>query len=102
MTRDSSTGADLPSGTITFLFTDIEGSTRLWEEDATRMKTDLERHDEIVLSAIDRHGGHVFNTVGDGFWAAFERAPQAVEAALVIQLDGVSSTTDAGRRSEPD
>lgn len=62
------------------------------------MKTDLERHDEIVLSAIDRHGGHVFNTVGDGFWAAFERAPQAVEAALVIQRDLDHEAQRAGSR----
>ena len=51
------------------------------------MKTNLERHDEIILNAVDGHGGHVFNTVGDGFWTAFERPPQAVEAALAIHRD---------------
>jgi predicted ATPase len=51
------------------------------------MKANLERHDEIILDAVDAHGGHVFNTVGDGFWTVFERAPQAVEAALAIQHD---------------
>jgi predicted ATPase/class 3 adenylate cyclase len=90
--------ADLPSGTVTFLFTDIEASTRLWEEDADRMKTSLERHDEIILAAVHAHGGHVFNTVGDGFWAVFGRAPEAAEAALVIQRDLDQEAQRAGSR----
>jgi class 3 adenylate cyclase len=47
----------MPSGTVTFLFTDIEGSTRLWERDATAMRSTLNRHDEILRSAIQGHGG---------------------------------------------
>jgi class 3 adenylate cyclase len=54
----------LPSGTVTFLFTDIEGSTRLWEEHPGEMSTALERHDGIVRSAIEAAGGHVFSTRG--------------------------------------
>lgn len=62
------------------------------------MKTSLERHDEIIVKVIDAHGGHVFNTVGDGFWAVFERAPEAADAALVIQRDLDREAQRAGSR----
>jgi class 3 adenylate cyclase len=75
----------MPSGTVTFLFTDIEGSTRLWERDATAMRSTLNRHDEILRSAIQGHGGYIFKTVGDAFCAAFGSASNAMEAALKIQ-----------------
>ena len=66
--------AELPSGTVTFLFTDLEGSTRLWEEHPDAMKEALARHDEIVRDAITGCGGHVVKTRGDGFHAAFADA----------------------------
>lgn len=75
----------MPSDTVTFLFTDIEGSTRLWERDATAMRSTLNRHDEILRSAIQGHGGYIFKTVGDAFCAAFGSASNAMEAALKIQ-----------------
>src|SRR5919202_1629531 len=74
-----------PTGTVTFLFTDIEGSTRMWERDALAMQAALARHDEILRSAIEEHGGYVFKTVGDAFCCAFSTAPDALEAALVAQ-----------------
>src|SRR5215210_4420401 len=74
-----------PSGTVTFLFTDIEGSTNLWERDATAMRSALVRHDEILRSAIEGRGGHVFKTMGDAFCCAFPTAPEALEAALSAQ-----------------
>lgn len=74
-----------PSGTITFLFTDIEGSTRLWERDAIAMRSALNRHDEILRSSIEGYGGYIFKTVGDAFCAAFGSASNAIEAALGIQ-----------------
>ena len=60
-----------PSGTVTLLFTDIEGSTRLWEEQRTAMQVALQRHDALVRHCIVAHGGHVFKTGGDAFCAAF-------------------------------
>nr|MBA3451111.1 hypothetical protein [Chloroflexia bacterium] len=51
--------ADLPSGTVTFLFTDIEGSTRLWERDAAAMRTAVARHDTLLRDAVTAHHGHV-------------------------------------------
>ena len=57
----------LPAGTVTFLFTDIEGSTRLWERDAAAMQAALDSHDEILRGSIEGHGGHVFKTIGDAF-----------------------------------
>ncbi|HEV2474316.1 MAG TPA: adenylate/guanylate cyclase domain-containing protein, partial [Chthonomonadales bacterium] len=75
----------LPTGTVTFLFTDIEGSTRLWEEQPEAMNAALKKHDELVAGAIDRAGGHVFKTVGDAFCASFGSAGQAVSAALEAQ-----------------
>lgn len=75
----------LPAGTITFLFTDIEGSTRLWEEHSQLMAQALARHDAIVRHAVQSTGGRVFKTVGDAFCAAFAVAPEAVSAALIAQ-----------------
>ena len=76
----------MQSETITFLFTDIEGSTRQWEEHPKMMRPAVARHDELMRSAIERHEGHVFKTVGDAFCAAFRTAPDALEAALTAQL----------------
>jgi predicted ATPase/class 3 adenylate cyclase len=77
--------ATLPTGTVTFLFTDIVGSTRLWETHSGAMQRALVRHDAILRQAIAEHSGHVFKTVGDAFCAAFATAPAAVDAAIVIQ-----------------
>ena len=75
----------MSSSTLTFLFTDIEGSTQLWEQHPEAMKTALANHDAILRLAIESHGGHVFKTVGDAFCAAFPSAPDAVSAALDAQ-----------------
>src|ERR671921_1746968 len=77
--------ASPPTGTLTFLFTDIEGSTRHWENDAPAMQAALSRHDELLRSVIEERGGYVFKTVGDAFCAAFPTAPDALEAALEAQ-----------------
>ncbi|MEX2247215.1 MAG: adenylate/guanylate cyclase domain-containing protein [Dehalococcoidia bacterium] len=74
-----------PTGTVTFLFTDIEGSTGLWDEHAAVMQVALARHDEILRGAIAAHNGRVFSTGGDGVAAAFQRAADAVAAALDAQ-----------------
>src|SRR5919107_4368750 len=74
-----------PTGTITFLFTDIEGSTKMWEENAPAMQRALLHHDEILRDAIEEQEGYVFKTVGDAFCAAFPTAPDALEAALSAQ-----------------
>ena len=50
--------AELPSGTVTFLFTDIEGSTRLWQQEPEAMRPALARHDEILRAAIEAHDGY--------------------------------------------
>jgi len=77
--------AELPSGTVTFLFTDIEGSTTRWEQAPEAMRVALIRHDVQLRTAIQEHGGHVVKTTGDGIHAAFSRAPDAVLAALDAQ-----------------
>src|SRR5438094_6426815 len=74
-----------PSGTVTFLFTDIEGSTRLWATQHDAMRSSLARHDALLRECIEAHGGHVFKTAGDAFCAAFATAPGAVAAALTAQ-----------------
>ncbi len=76
---------DAPSGTVTFLFTDIEGSTQLWERFPDAMMMALTRHDAIVRHAIELNGGRIFKTVGDSFYAAFSTAAGAVAAALAAQ-----------------
>ncbi|MDX1622381.1 MAG: tetratricopeptide repeat protein [Gemmatimonadota bacterium] len=70
---------------MTFLFTDIEGSTELWERDPGSMRSALARHDEILRHAIEERGGNVFKTVGDAFHAVFSSAEAAVEAAVEAQ-----------------
>jgi predicted ATPase/class 3 adenylate cyclase len=77
---------NLPGGTVTFLFTDIEGSTRLWEEQPDTMRLSLPRHDAPLRAAIETNGGVVFKTIGDAFCAAFPTAPDALNAALAAQL----------------
>ena len=71
--------------TITFLFTDIEGSAKLWEEQPDTMRVALAHHDALLRAAIGTNGGTVFKTGGDAFCAAFSTAPQALEAALMAQ-----------------
>ena len=75
----------MPSGTVTFLFTDVEGSTRLWDKQTEAMGRALARHDEILRGSIERHGGFVFTTAGDSFSAAFSTATAGVEAAADAQ-----------------
>jgi predicted ATPase/class 3 adenylate cyclase len=80
--------ADLPTGTVTFLFTDIEGSTRLWETVPDAMETALERHNRLLTGVIEGHGGVVVTSRGEGdsFFAVFPSAVAAVEAAGACQL----------------
>jgi class 3 adenylate cyclase len=74
-----------PSGTVTLLFTDVEGSTRLWDAERDEMAAALRRHDEILWDAIEQAGGYVFKTVGDAFCAAFSVARAGLDAALGAQ-----------------
>src|SRR3712207_3266864 len=74
-----------PVGLVTFLFTDIEGSTRLWERDAAAMGLALERHNAILGDAIRAHGGYHYKTIGDAFQAAFADPAAAVTAAVAAQ-----------------
>jgi predicted ATPase/class 3 adenylate cyclase len=77
---------ELPSGTVTFLFTDLEGSTRLWEGHPDEMQEALARHDAILRDAVEAHDGHVVKTTGDGVHAAFAVASDAIDAAVSAQL----------------
>src|SRR5947208_556103 len=78
--------AELPTGTITFLFTDIEGSTQLWENHPDAMRLALARHDAFLRAAIETNRGHVFKTIGDAFCAVFTHPADAIDAALTAQL----------------
>ena len=71
---------------MTFLFTDIEGSTRRWEEDAVAMRAALSKHDKTLRDAIEEHDGFVFSHTGDGVVAAFASPRSAVDAAVEAQL----------------
>src|SRR5438132_2606904 len=79
--------SDLPTGTITFLFTDIEGSTRLWEQHSEVMRDALARHDVLLTEGISRHGGLVVKSRGEGdsLFAVFPRAAEALAAACTLQ-----------------
>ena len=82
-----STEVQRRSRTLTFLFTDIEGSTRLWEQHQQAMKDALERHDSIMRGAIRDARGDVVKTIGDGFMAVFDSAVDGVCATLAAQQD---------------
>jgi class 3 adenylate cyclase/predicted ATPase len=83
---------DLPTGTVTFLFTDIEGSTRLWDAFPDDMRRALAIHDAIVTEAVTSRSGHVVKQTGDGVFAAFDSAINACLAAADAQ-DGLASAT---------
>ena len=75
-----------PSGVVTFLFTDVEGSTRRWEADADTMQSAMVDHDAVLRGAIETHGGWLFKHTGDGVCAAFASPRSAVDAAVAAQL----------------
>ncbi len=75
----------LPTSTVTFLVTDIEGSTRLWEQDPERMRPALARHDELARTAVEGNRGNVVKMIGDGVHAVFEDPLDAVGATLQLQ-----------------
>ena len=74
-----------PTGTVTFLFTDIEGSTKRWEQYPEAMRIAVGRHDTILRQIIEAHNGYVFKTIGDAFCAAFATTQAAVEATVAAQ-----------------
>jgi len=76
-----------PSGVVTFLFTDVEGSTRRWEADADAMRAALVVHDKVVRTAIEAYDGFLFSHTGDGFVAAFASPMSAVNAAIDAQRE---------------
>src|SRR5262245_49079049 len=78
--------ADYPSGTVAFLFTDIEGSTKRWEDAPQAMRAALERHFAILDEAIAAHHGVQFKTIGDAIQAAFATVPNAIAAAIAAQV----------------
>lgn len=76
---------ELPRGTVTFLFTDIAGSARLWERAADVMPAALERHNVLIRAAVERNAGYLFKLTADGCCAAFAIAPAALAAAVDAQ-----------------
>jgi predicted ATPase/class 3 adenylate cyclase len=78
--------AHLPSGTVSFLFSDVEGSTRLWEEDPDLMRQLMPRHDQLLRDAVELNHGFIVKSRGDGFHAVFASAHDAVTAAVAAQM----------------
>src|SRR3954470_24908754 len=85
-------GVRPPSGTVSFLFTDIVGSTELWERAPDVMRDAAARHHALLHAAIDEHDGYVFATGGDGLAAAFARAGDAIRAAVAAQAALLTET----------
>ena len=83
--RSVRTVGDLPSGTVTFLFTDLESSTQLWEQSREAMSAALAQHDALLRDAIEANGGHVLKYLGDGCMAVFATAGAGVSAAVSVQ-----------------
>ena len=80
----------LPTGTVTFLFTDIENSSTQWDQSSSEMQSRLSLHNSVLDESIASHGGHVVKTMGDGYMAVFERPETAILAAVTAQK-GLSS-----------
>src|SRR5919202_818045 len=78
--------ADLPSGTVTFLFTDVEGSTKLLNAQPDEYRRAVKRHHDLLAEAVETNRGAVFETVGDAVYAAFQEPAHALTAALQGQL----------------
>src|SRR5687768_403761 len=74
-----------PTGTVTFLFTDLQGSTKMWERHPDAMRVALARHDALLRDAIMTNNGYVFKTIGDAFCAAFANSADALKAAAAAQ-----------------
>ena len=87
----------LPTGTVTFLFTDIEGSTTLWEQHPVAMQAALARHDTRLRRTIESHGGYIVKTTGDGAVAVFGAAWDGVAACLAAQRVFQAPNAGAGR-----
>ena len=96
------TNTSLPNGTVTFLFTDIEGSTRLWQEQPEAMSIAHTHHDAILRAAIESNHGYVFQIVGDSFSAAFHNAVDGLRAVLAAQraLERMNASREGGRMNE--
>jgi class 3 adenylate cyclase len=87
---------------VTFLSTDIEGSTRRWEANPDAMRAALEAHNQVLRDAVDAHDGRAFNYTGDGMCAVFDSPRSAVDAAIAAQLAlelPVRMESAPGRRS---
>jgi class 3 adenylate cyclase len=96
---DAERMSSTPKGRVTFFFfTDIQGSTRLWERDAKKMQRALARHDEILKSMVESDDGYVFKMVGDARCAAFSATPEALEAAVAAQRTIFSEPWEEGFR----
>ncbi|HMS00636.1 MAG TPA: adenylate/guanylate cyclase domain-containing protein [Anaerolineales bacterium] len=89
----------LPTGTVTFLFTDIEGSTKLWEQYPEAMKAALSKHDSILKEAVESNHGQIVKTTGDGIHAVFPTAIDAINAAIESQ-HALAQTSEFFKNSE--
>lgn len=87
--------SSLPAGTVTFLFTDIEGSTKLWEQYPEAMKPALAKHDSILKESIESNRGHIIKTTGDGVHAVFSTVMDGINAAVVAQKNLVSMPSNS-------
>src|SRR5690242_11638470 len=90
----------LPSGTVTFLFTEIEGGAGLWEHDRVAMAAAMDRHLTLLREVVTAHGGVLFKTIGEGTQSAFDSAPVALAAAVAAQralMTGADSDTIGSR-----
>ena len=83
--RETPNMGDRPTGTVAFLFTDVEGSTRLWDRHPEEMAVAVESHDRILRTTIENAGGYVFSTQGDAFAAALHSVGSAEQCAAAIQ-----------------
>jgi len=90
-----------PSGVVTFLFTDIEGSTRRWESDADAMRAALLKHDDVLRDAIEKREGFLFSHTGDGVVAAFTSPRSAVDAAVASPALGPARGSASALPQQP-
>jgi predicted ATPase/class 3 adenylate cyclase len=92
--RRRAMNSNLPTGTVTFLFTDLEGSTKLWEKYPEAMKAALAKHDALLRQAVESNNGSIIKTTGDGIHAVFEAAADGIAAAIAVQQALISQKWD--------
>jgi class 3 adenylate cyclase len=97
--KSGAPASDRPTGIVTFLFSDIEGSTQRWERDRAAMAAVLQRHDDLMQAAIEACSGHTFKTIGDAFYQCLPGELEAIQRAAIPRFKAAGPAKIAAMRA---